>query len=142
MAQPARALTTARNVRIVECYYVDGASYTGLADQFGLSESSVKKIVKRDKLENGDRERIVKPSNPRGSDRKPISRLHAHIGLLVDRAVSGKINPSKFGQGLNPPLSSAKIHDIRRGHHDMTIRQMQGIAYALGLSLDQLVTFA
>lgn len=134
-------ITAGRNDQIIHHFYQNGKSYAALAKQFGLSDSMVKKVIQRDKRENGDRLRCAKPVNPRGVDRKPLSKFHAMIGLQIDRLLSdseNKLSSSAFGQSLTPAMSSAKLHDVRTGVYDLTVSELQGIAAALGTTLDHI----
>ena len=141
MSQPAGKITAARNQRIIEMVYNEGYSHAAAAAEFGLSESSVKKLIRRDRVENGERLRRSCPVNPRGTDREPISPVHAYIGQRIDRAIcrpSNKMSASEFGLSMSPPMSSAKIHDLRRGVYDLSLREFLGLMETLGISFREL----
>ena len=136
-----REKTQQRNLEIIEAYYEEGLSYTTLTNKYGLSLSAISQLIKKDKIQNGPRERKAVPVDPRRLDeRQPLSFLHASIGIHVSRFISQKsISPTQFGLLGENKMSRVVVREITMGVHDLTLSQVKHLADVIGVPFDTLI---
>jgi transposase-like protein len=132
----------ARNARMMALYFDQGWSLNAVAKAFGCSQASVRKAVRADRSMGRRRgKQGASPDPRRREDRKPLSPIHAFIGVRVaaHRRVL-ELNMSEFG--LRASFSRFRVGQIESGAYDLSLGELHRIAAELGLTVSSLVSLA
>lgn len=125
-----------RNKDICE-KWVNGRSRAELAVEYGLESQTIKKILRTAGLTEEDREAV--PERRAVLDRKPISTIHAQIGLDVSyhRHFMAKMKLEEFADMIQ--FSKSKVRQIEVGIYDFRMSELLKIATAIGKPVEQLL---
>lgn len=127
------------NAKLVDLFY-EGHSVADLAKTYGRSISTINKLVQLDKIENGPRERVQKPRDPRILlEKKSLSNRHAWIGSRL-AAYRARKNLGPSGMGLELAVSRVKVTEMEIGAYDFTLTDVERIARLLDCTVESLLT--
>lgn len=140
-----RSQTQETNNQIIEDFHEVPLSVAGLCRKYGLSESSINKLLAKYRewyatTHGGKtRERNGKPVDTRLMEgKRSISFRHMVIGMAVDRYIrEHKLTPTSFGHTVN--LSRVAVSNILIGAHDLTLKEVTKIAEVIGVPEDELL---
>jgi hypothetical protein len=123
-----------RNLEIVNRFYDEGRSYSWLSNEYGLAEITIRKMVARDVLNNGARERVAHVQPTCRLADKPLSYAHAMLGNKVSEYIErNKLGPTTFGAPVK--LSRHKVRALMRGVYDPSMSELQKLSKVLGITL-------
>ena len=129
------------NLRILEDHFGSNRlSYSELEKKYGRSKSSLERLCRAEKKAG----RQYEPANKKKVDprsvaaRKPLSSLHAFIGLqLLRYRTEQDLNYTEMGRLIG--TSRAKVGPIEAGSFDLTLSMVQKIAEAIGVESTRLL---
>lgn len=142
MTTELRAQVQEINRQIIEDFYEIPLSINALKEKYGRSVSMINKILKQDRLQNGERERKGKPVDPRPLEGKRcLSFVHFNIGYqLSDFKTRKGLRNSQVGILLGK--SRVEVTDIETGSYNLTLLDVEKIADMLGVSFATLISSA
>lgn len=113
-----------------------GETAESLARAYGLSERTIWLILSKMGTTGGDRPRRKRP---RRQDRRPLSSLHARIGVAVSsaRRLDLGLGVSAFAERVK--LSPDRVAGIEAGYHDVSVTELIKIAEGIGRPIEEIV---
>ena len=129
------------NARILDDHFgPNRLSYTDLEKKYGRSKTSLERLCRAAKAEGRQYEApSSKKIDPRSTAaRRPISSLHAYIGLQVLRyRTEHELTYTEMGHKIK--TSRAKVGPIEAGSYDLTLVQIKTIADAIGQPMEEIL---
>lgn len=124
--------------RLIDLYFNEGWSTAAVAKYGGCSAAWVKKLVKRAAAAGRSRAKIGRRDPRKRDNRRPLSQIHALIGVCVARhRAKLRLSMATFGDRVR--LSRFRVAQVEAGAHDLTIVELTAIANELGQSVHTLL---
>ena len=132
------------NARILDDHFgPNRLSYSELQKKYGRSRSSIERLCRAEKSTGREyADPASKRIDPRSvAARRPLSTLHAFIGLQVLRyRTERELNYTEMGEVIG--ISRARVGPIEAGSYDLTLCEIQRVANVLVQPIDRLLTVA
>lgn len=130
----------ARHAEMMRLHFDEGWSIGAVARTCKRSPAMVKKLVRQERQRGRVRTCTVNSPDPRRKDnRRPLSAVHACLGIVVARHRSrARLSMTEFG--LRVGLSRIRVSELEAGSYDPSLCELQAICAELDIDIAAAVT--